>query len=83
MFSFFRDARNFFGLILDFIKTLVSLLRMLIDGIVTLVQVIPNALSYLHETINFVPDVIKPFILITITGSILFLILGRSSGKEN
>jgi hypothetical protein len=74
---------GFFAMIVDFIGTIIDLFVMLVNAIVQLFMIIPQAVGYLAGTVNMVPDVVKPFILITITGSIVFLILNRSSGKEN
>jgi hypothetical protein len=67
----------------EFAGNIVGLVGMAVNGIMTLFKIIPTAISYLTGIVDFVPEPVQPFILVTITGSILFLILGRSSGKEN
>lgn len=68
--------------IVDFCQSIADLIVMILKGFLSLVKIIPRSASFLAECTDFIPDLFKPFVFLTISGSILFLILGRNSGKD-
>lgn len=74
MFRFFGQVIDFFGVLLDFIVQLVR-------GMITLMVMIPRSITFLSQSVAFVPPVFMGFMFASVFVSVIFLIVGRT-GKS-
>ena len=66
--------------IVNTIKSFVGFVTHTIESFINLLSAIPRFTTYIFELINnFIPDILKPFIIISIIVSIILLILGRNN----
>ena len=63
--------------IVEFFSMLWDFVVMLVKGIGMLFSVIPKGLAFLMGTVPYIPSLVAPFVIITITISIVYFILGR------
>jgi len=74
MVAFFNTLSNIFSTIIDFVM-------MFVNGIVTLIQMLPESASYIKSLFEIIPPFLLPFVLGTVSFSIILLIIGRKSDK--
>lgn len=66
--------------IVDTIKHVVDFLTHTIESFINLLSAIPRFTTYIFNLVNsLIPDILKPFIIISILVSIILLILGRNN----
>lgn len=69
---------NVLRAIADVIKNFVDFVIHSIQSFLNLLAAIPRFTAYIFNLVNnLIPDVLKPFIIISITIAIILLILGR------
>lgn len=73
---------NFFEYIKMTITQVWSFFENIINGLKTMVRLLPIVLSYLTSFISSFPPVITVFATITITITIIYLIIGRNTGGK-
>lgn len=65
--------------IVDTIKKIVDFFTHTIESFINLLSAIPRFTAYIFDLVNnLIPDILKPFIIISILVSIILLILGRN-----
>lgn len=67
--------------IVDTIVSLVSFVIHTVTSLVNLIAHIPSYVSFLTVSIGYLPTIIMPFALASISLYVVFLILNRGSGK--
>ncbi len=68
---------SFFGQVIDFFKMIINLIVMVVEGLFTLLKLIPVGLSFLISAISHLPPLVSAFALAAVMVSITFLLLGR------
>lgn len=64
--------------IVQFITNIVSFITHTIESMLNLLAAIPKFTTYVFNLINgLIPDILKPFIIVSIIVSIILLLLGR------
>lgn len=66
----------------NFISSIFELIWTLLNGVIQLIAIIPQAVVALTNALNALPEVTIGFAATTITVSIIFIILGREGGAE-
>ncbi len=74
---------KFFTWLTDTISALVEFLWTLIKGIIQLISLLPTAANLLTNSIGILPSILVAFATATITISIIFVMVGRSTGGKN
>ena len=69
---------EFFQLIIDIISSLMNLIVSLVKAVVTQYTLIPHFLTFITDTVTYMPTVLMSFILLGVSLSVLLLILGRN-----
>lgn len=70
---------NILSSIADFITSAVDFLVNTFQSFINLLSAIPQFTSYIFSLIgNLIPDILKPFLIISIVVGIILLILGRN-----
>lgn len=65
--------------ILDVIKTFIDFVIHSVESILNILAAIPRFTTYVFNLVNnLVPDVLKPFIILSVITGIILLILGRN-----
>lgn len=65
--------------IVEFIKNIGSFFSHTIQSLVNLISAIPRFTAYIFDLVNnLIPDILKPFIILSVLLSIVLLILGRN-----
>lgn len=65
--------------IVSVIYTLVNVLISVLKSIAVLVINIPNYITFLTDSLNVLPGVVIPFILISIYLYVMYILIGRST----
>lgn len=64
--------------IVQFITNIVSFITHTIESMLNLLAAIPRFTAYVFNLVNgLIPDILKPFIIVSIIISIILLLLGR------
>ena len=74
---------KFFTWIVDTITSLVEFLWTLVKGIIQLISLLPTAVNLLTNSIGILPSILVGFATATITISVIFVMVGRSTGGKN
>lgn len=61
--------------VFDFIKLIADFISMQFNGIITLFEFIPNVLQSLLATFAYLPDFIAPFMVVSMSLTMLFAII--------
>ena len=77
MISAFLD---FVDWLVTIVESLFQFLGTLIDGLLNLVQALPQAISMLTSSIGYLPSTLAAFATLTVTICVLFIVLGREGG---
>lgn len=65
--------------ILDVIKTFIDFVIHSVESVLNILAAIPRFTTYVFNLVNnLVPDVLKPFIILSVITGIILLILGRN-----
>ena len=65
--------------LLDVIKTFIDFVIHSVESILNILAAIPRFTAYVFNLVNnLVPDVLKPFIILSVITGIILLILGRN-----
>lgn len=65
--------------IINTIKSIIGFFTHTIQSFINLLTAIPRFTAYIFDLINnLIPDILKPFIIISVIVSIVLLILGRN-----
>lgn len=72
---------NFFKSLFDVIASLIDLVISLVKGLVDFISSLPTFISLISASFGHIPSLILPFVTITLTLSIIFIILGRSKSN--
>lgn len=65
--------------IVDTIKNIIDFITHTIQSFINLLSAIPRFTAYIFDLVNnLIPDILKPFIIISVIVSIVLLILGRN-----
>lgn len=65
--------------IVDTIKNIIDFITHTIQSFINLLSAIPRFTVYIFDLVNnLIPDILKPFIILSIVVSIVLLILGRN-----
>lgn len=54
-------------------------LKMVLDGLLNFIQLIPNGLAYITQALTIVPAEIATYIVCVVSTSIVLMLLGRNS----
>ena len=73
---------DFFTWVVDTVKSLLEFVWTIIEGTLQLISLIPSATKTLTDGLTHLPTLLVGFATATITVSIIFIILGRSSGGQ-
>lgn len=73
---------SFLSGIVDFFKSIISLVWQIITGLIRLLALIPDMVTNLTDSLGLLPSFLVAFASVTITVSVIFIILGRSGGGE-
>ena len=63
--------------IVEFFKLIFDLVTMILKGLGTMITVIPKGLAFLVGAMPYMPPLLAPFAMVTVTLSVIFFILGR------
>ncbi len=74
---------SFLSGIVDFFKSIISLVWQIITGLIRLLALIPEMVTNLTDSLGLLPSFLVAFATVTITVSVIFIILGRSGGGES
>lgn len=74
---------KFFTWIVDTITSLVEFLWTIVKGIIQLISLLPTAVNLLTNSIGILPSILVGFATATITISVIFVMVGRSTGGKN
>lgn len=73
--SFFQDIAQTLSGIVNFVVTLV-------DGLLTLIQMLPSLIADMTSAVGFLPTILTTFFGVSVSVTIIFLIAGRGQGGE-
>lgn len=65
--------------IVSVIYTLVNVLISILQSVAVLVINIPNYITFLTDSLNVLPSVVIPFILVSIYIYVMYILIGRST----
>lgn len=68
---------------IDFFKQLWSFVQNIVNGITTAFQILIKIITMTITTITTLPSWIQGFLMITITITIAYFIIGRNTGKSD
>lgn len=68
---------SIFQSIADGIKGLFQFLTGTIKSIILLISKIPSIIQFVLSPVEFIPDIFKPFIILTVAVSIILVLIGR------
>lgn len=69
---------NFLNSIVDTITSLISFVVHAIQSLFSLLINIPRYVTYLSNVLQYIPSVFAPFLLVSISLYVMYLIVGRS-----
>lgn len=69
--------------IVEVFNSLLAFILAFIGGLIKLISDLPMYVSLLSSFLRFIPSYFTPFVTLFLTGSILFLILGRNRGGSS
>ena len=69
---------NFLNSIVDTITSLISFVIHAIQSLFSLLINIPRYVAYLSNVLQYIPAVFAPFLLVSISLYVMYLIVGRS-----
>ena len=55
-----------------------NIVKSLFFSVVKFISMIPDCLAFLHTSVFLLPGILVPFIILGITISVLFLVIGRN-----
>ena len=73
--SFFQDISQMLSGVVNFVVTLV-------DGLLSLIKMLPSLIADMTTAVGFLPMVLTTFFGVSVTVTIIFLIAGRGQGSE-
>lgn len=73
--SFFQDIGQMLSGVVNFVVTLVQ-------GLLTLITMLPSLIADMTSAVGFLPTVLTTFFGVSVTVTIIFLIAGRGQGGE-
>ena len=73
--SFFQDISQMLSGVVNFVVTLV-------DGLLSLIKMLPSLIADMTTAVGFLPMVLTTFFGVSVTVTIIFLIAGRGQGGE-
>lgn len=73
--SFIQDFIQIISGVVNFVVTLV-------DGLLTLLEMLPSLIADMTSAVGFLPTVLTTFFGVSVTVTIIFLIAGRGQGGE-
>ena len=76
----FGGIGKFFDWFITTVGSLINLVCSLVKGIIRLISLIPTAVETLTLSLGILPSILIAFASVTITVSVIFILVGRSSG---
>ncbi len=73
--SFFQDIAQTLSGIVNFLVTMV-------DGLLSLLKMLPSLIADMTTAVNFLPHQLTIFFSVSVSVTIIFLIAGRGQGGE-
>ena len=73
--SFFQDIGQMLSGVVNFAVTLV-------DGLLTLLTMLPSLIADMTSAVGFLPSVLTTFFGVSVTVTVVFLIAGRGKGGD-
>lgn len=73
--SFFQDISQTLSGIVNFLVTMV-------DGLLSLIQMLPSLIADMTTAVNFLPYQLTIFFSVSVSVTVIFLIAGRGQGGE-
>ena len=78
----FDNITNFFTWFVDTAKALIEFVWSIIEGTLQLLEMVPEAVETLTQSLTWLPSILVAFATATITVSVIFLIVGREHGGQ-
>lgn len=73
--------QNFLISIGDIINSLIKFVTGVINGLFSLIKMLPSIYSAAYMGIGYLPDILKAFAFLTIAICVIFIIVGRNTGN--
>lgn len=73
--SFFQEIAQMLSGVVSFVVTLVN-------GLLTLIKMLPSLIADMTSAVGFLPMVLTTFFGVSVTVTIIFLIAGRGQGGD-
>lgn len=74
---------DFFKQIADFIGSIITFITQMVEGVITLLMLLPKCVTLLTDSIGALPAILVAFATVTITVCVIFIILGREHGGNS
>lgn len=65
----------------DIINSVIQFFTGLVEGLMSLIKMLPSIISASYLGIGYLPNILKAFAFLTISICVVFLIVGRNTGN--